>query len=95
VTPQDLIEFIELLGAAPEGDLEPYLSAKCKNFSGADPVNFLRNLRDVAVHVAGGSSFVILAISSILDSEYPETTEACVKRRTALEAQKLDPYASA
>lgn len=81
--------FISALSRAPDSQLCSSLATLCREFvdredADEDEIRFLRNLRDMVVHVSGGSAFVLHALNAILDShEEPEDEKAT--RRKELE----------
>jgi len=77
-------DFISALGDAPDSQLCSSLSASCRKFvesGNDDEIKFLRNLRDLVVHVSGGSSFVLSALNSILQSHEEPEEEAEIRRK--------------
>jgi hypothetical protein len=79
----DYLEFISMLGKAPDSQLDKILSKECREFSGDDPVRFLRNLQDRCVYFSGSSEFVIKAIDLLLNKEIESDPEK-QNRRTDL-----------
>jgi len=85
-TPEDLEAIIKMLGDSPDSQLDSSLSKACREFSAQtdDPVIFLRNLRDVVVHIGGGSGFVMAVFQALLANS-PEAPEANDRRIATLE----------
>ena len=89
-----MLNIIAGLGKAPDSQLATVLAQQCTHLVQQEPslpevVDFLRNLRDQAVHSGGASSFVLTTIAVIVDRhEFYETPECKAERRVAL-AKKL------
>lgn len=49
------LEFIAMLGDAPDSQLDYKLSKECREFKGDDPVRFLRDLQDKCAFFSGSS----------------------------------------
>jgi len=80
-------EFIRLLGEASDGQLATPLAKQCTEFAKEDhsdeeTTRFLRDLRDLCVHGAGASSFVMKTLAHLLPDEEPE--QEGKQRRSAL-----------
>lgn len=83
-----LLGSISMLGDAPDGQLATSLAEDCRKFVGygrteQECVNFLRDVRDMAVHTGGASSFTMKFISILVD-QYPETEKEAEDRRSKL-----------
>lgn len=80
------LDLIILLGQAPKSQLDEKFSKECREFSGDDPVRFLRNLQDKCVFCSGSSGFLIQVIDHVLANEV-ESKEEANTRRKALEKE--------
>jgi hypothetical protein len=84
-----ILTMIGELSRAPDCQLDASLSKECAEFNGStleDALVFVRDLRDVAVHIGGASTFVMQLFAVILD-EHPEDPAEMATRREALEAR--------
>lgn len=94
-----LNSFIEKLGEAPDNQLDKQFTDMCKSFvkdehSEGECIAFLRNIRDCCVRYSASSSFVIKAISVMID-QFPESSEGNSKRISMLEeweSGKIDSW---
>lgn len=83
------LEFISLLGQAPKSQLDEKFSKECREFSGDDPVRFLRNLQDKCVFYSGSSGFLIQVIDHILTNEVESKKEANARREVLEKEMQL------
>jgi hypothetical protein len=83
-----LHKFIDLLGLAPDGQLDTLFAKRCAEFSPDanldTTLEFLRNLRDECVFGAGASGAVMKLFACLLE-DYPEPDEVKAARRAVLD----------
>jgi len=93
VSHEALCEFITILGKAPDSQLDLSLSKSCREFSvpSDDPVVFLRNLRDMVVHIGGGSLVIMQSLNALL-SDYPELPADTDRRIAMLEKNETTAH---
>lgn len=80
-------DIIRLLGESSDAQLATPLAKECAEFakgehSDEETTRFLRDLRDICVHDAGASSFVMATLAALLPD--PEPEHECKQRRVAL-----------
>jgi hypothetical protein len=80
-------DVIKSLGEAPDSQLATSLAKECAEFakkehSDEETITFLRDIRDLAVHGGGASSFVMATFAALLPD--PEPDDECEKRRENL-----------
>lgn len=80
------LEFIAVLGDAPDSQLDCKLSKECREFKGDDSIKFLRNLQDKCAFFSGSSGFVINAIDISL-RDTPESEIDKILRRNDLKIE--------
>jgi len=59
---KNLEGYIEALSTAPDTHLDAHGARLCAEWNGEDPVRFIRDLLDLSVRYAWGSSFTITSM---------------------------------